>query len=102
MENKPTLREQIKVILCRQCDGISYADDCELTKEDCPVLQTAPDQILNLIKEELLEGLTVMSSEELEPVYNRCVEDNYINHFASEVAKAQLDKDIKEIKERLT
>ena len=40
------IREKITEILCRQCDGISRADTCELEKSDCPVLTTAPDQIL--------------------------------------------------------
>ena len=38
--------EQIKVILCQQCDGISDADTCELDMSKCPVLKDAPDQIL--------------------------------------------------------
>jgi len=47
----PELREKIKEIFCRQCDGISHADTCELDKAECPVLQTAPDQILALFDE---------------------------------------------------
>ena len=34
----------------------------------------------------------LLTDEELEPIYNKCVEDNHINGFAHAVAKAQLDK----------
>ena len=37
----------------------------------------------------------VLSEEELEPIYNKCVEDKYLNSLASEVAKAQRDADIR-------
>ena len=41
-------REKLKEIICRNCDGISHADTCELDKRDCPVLREMPDQILSL------------------------------------------------------
>lgn len=34
---------------------------------------------------------TVMNEEQLEPIYNKCVEDSHINNFANEVAKAQAE-----------
>ena len=42
----------VKEILCRQCDGISHADTCELDKAKCPVLKTAPNQLIPLISAE--------------------------------------------------
>ena len=44
-------------IICRQCDGISHADTCDLKKEDCPVLKTMPGQLLKIVNEEFLTWL---------------------------------------------
>jgi len=51
-----SLREQLKELPCRHCDGISGADPCELNKSECPVLKDAPDQILRLVVE-AVEGM---------------------------------------------
>ena len=51
------VREEIREIFCRQCDGISHADTCELDKGECPVLKTAPDQILKIKGEPILTML---------------------------------------------
>ena len=34
----------------------------------------------------------LLTDEELEPIYNKCVEDNHTNGFAHAVAEAQLAK----------
>ncbi len=34
----------------------------------------------------------LLGNEELEPIYNKCIEEKHINGFAHEVVKAQLKK----------
>jgi len=70
------LRERLKEIICRQCDGISHADTCELEKDDCPVLRDMPDQILSEVQAEIEKcGLT---DEELAGAVNRKADEIYI------------------------
>ena len=40
--------------------------------------------------------MILLTEEEMEPIYNKCVEDEHINSFAHEVAKAQLKKVVEE------
>ncbi len=56
---KAELERKIKEILCRQCDGLSHADTCDLPKTECPVLLTAPEQLYQAILSDLAKENSV-------------------------------------------
>lgn len=94
-QQEQSLRERLRELLCRQCDGVSHADTCEMDKRECPVLQTAPQQILSLILDEIDKA--ELTQPQIDTVIRRHLKKhldkaglNY--HFRKVVARAQLDK----------
>ncbi len=57
--------------------GESYCPECSA------VFTGLPHQCKSTVR---------LTNEELEPIYNKCIEEKHINGFAHEVAKAQLKK----------